>query len=79
MGGITTQIESDNFVDLINRTKDWANACERQGLYLDSCSLLIKHKGKYMLVGSNGIEVAVSEKYSKIPDKNLVLMLHAHS
>ena len=79
MGGISTQIESDSLVDLLEKVAEWIQGLEVYPMGLDGATLAFKNRGKYVQVGKGGIETTVATKYGKKPTKRFMLMLHAHT
>ncbi len=79
MGGTTNKIEENSLVEAINKLIQQVNTCEQHGLFLDSISIFIKDKGKYVGIGNNGIEMDIGTHYIKKPKKKVVIYFHTHS
>mgnify|MGYP001592529771 CR=1 FL=1 len=79
MGGVSSKIEADNLVEGIEKLRGYLDKAEQQALWLDSITILIKDKNKYIGLGNDGIETAVDKLYGKKPTKKIVILFHVHS
>lgn len=79
MGGHTSIIEENNLVEAIEKLRESINHQEKLGLFLNSISIFIKDKGKYIGIGNNGIEMDIGTYYYKKPKKKVVIYFHTHS
>ena len=80
MGGTSVTLQADSFLGLIEHLIIWQKTLDVIPMSIDSATFVFKDRGgKYVAIGSKGIETAVHEMYGPKLEKPLALLLHAHT